>query len=225
MLHGEAAGAVYAYTQVKLEDAPRFLKIPKSECPDVWMRLPRHGQNHRGKLEDPTVPLERNLYGHPLPGLLWERQFEEALLELRWEKIPNWECMFVHRKQGRFLSVYVDDIEMAGKKQNMFSMWKKLMKNVDIDEFTSFLDHVHWGCIQWECKPNETLIEQYTKMFESRISAGATEKLLGWQKPHAQTVAWSYDMEGHARKCVGRYCELANKKCGATLQSFATLLG
>ena len=38
---GQAADAVSAYTQVKLEDAPRLLKIPKSECPDVWKRLPR----------------------------------------------------------------------------------------------------------------------------------------------------------------------------------------
>ena len=28
-------------------------------------------------MEDPVVPLERNLYGHPLVGLLWERQFEK----------------------------------------------------------------------------------------------------------------------------------------------------
>ena len=28
--------------QVKLEDAPRLLKHSKSECPDVWVRLPRH---------------------------------------------------------------------------------------------------------------------------------------------------------------------------------------
>ena len=49
-------------------------------------------------------------------------------------------------------------------------------------------------------------------MFESRTSAGATEKLLGWQTPHAKTVGWSYDMEGHARTCVERCCELANKK-------------
>ena len=48
-------------------------------------------------------------------------------------------------------------------------------------------------------------------MFESRISAGATEKLPGWDKFHAKTVA-SCDMEGHARKCFERYCELANKK-------------
>ena len=56
------------------------------------------------------------------------------------------------------------------------------------------------------------MIEQHTKMSEPRIFAGATEKLPGWEKPHAKTVAWSYDMEGHARQCVERYCELAHKK-------------
>ena len=165
-----------------------------------------------GKFEDPVVLLERNLYGHPLAGLLWERRFEQASLELEWEYISSWECMFVHRRQGLFLSVYVDDIKMSGKKQNLAPMWKKLMKNVDIDEPTPFLDHVCLGCTQRECKPNGAIIEQYTKNFESRISAGATEKLPGWQSPHAHTVAWSYDMEGHVQKCVERYCELANKK-------------
>ena len=46
-------------------------------------------------------------------------------------------------------------------------------------------------------------------MFESRISAGATEKL-----PFPQNLrisSWSYDMAGHAKKCVERYCEFANK--------------
>ena len=46
-------------------------------------------------------------------------------------------------------------------------------------------------------------------MFASLVSAIATGQLPRWQKPHAQTVAWSYDMEGHAHKCVERYCELA----------------
>ena len=44
-------------------------------------------------------------------------------------------------------------------------------------------------------KPNESIIEENRKMFQSRISAGATEKLLGWKKPHAKRVSWSYDME------------------------------
>ena len=90
-------------------------------------------------------------------------------------------------------------------------MWKKL-KNVDLDEPTSFLDHVYLGCTQRECTPNEIIIDRKTKMFESRICAGATEKLPVWEKPDAKTVAWSYDMEGHAQKCVERFCELANKK-------------
>ena len=94
----------------------------------------------------------------------------------------------------------------------MAPMWKKLMKHVDLDEPKSFLDHVYLGCTQRECQPNEITIEQHIKMFESRISAGATEKLPRWEKLRAKTVAWSYDMEGHARKCVEQYCELANKK-------------
>ena len=32
---GQAAGAVSAYTQVRMEDAPKLLKIPISECPDI----------------------------------------------------------------------------------------------------------------------------------------------------------------------------------------------
>ena len=34
---GQAADAVSAYTQVKMEDAPKLLKIPKSECPEIWI--------------------------------------------------------------------------------------------------------------------------------------------------------------------------------------------
>ena len=34
---GQAADAVSAKTQVKMEDAHKLLKIPKSECPDIWI--------------------------------------------------------------------------------------------------------------------------------------------------------------------------------------------
>ena len=46
-------------------------------------------------------------------------------------------------------------------------------------------------------------------MFESRISAGGTEKL-----PYSENIpisSWSYDKESHAKKCVERCCELENK--------------
>ena len=136
---GQPADAVSAYTQVKMEDAHTLLKIPESECPDSWIRLPRHKWPKLwSSMEDPVVPLERNLYGHPLAGLFWERQFEKVLLKHGWEKIPNWECLFVHREKRLFLSVYVDDIKLAGKKQNLDPMWKILNKEVDLGEPASF---------------------------------------------------------------------------------------
>ena len=67
--------------------------------------------------------------------------------------------MFVHRKEGLFLPVYVDDISMDGQMQSLALTWKNLMKNVEIEEPTSFLDHMYLGCTQRECKPNEAIIE------------------------------------------------------------------
>ena len=97
---GQAADAVFAYSQVRMEDAHKVLKNPTSECPDIWIRLPRHKwPKSWSSMEDPVVPLERNLYVHPLAGLLWERQFEKILLKYGWEKIPNCECLFVHREK------------------------------------------------------------------------------------------------------------------------------
>ena len=113
---GQTADAVPAQTQVKVEDAPSLFQLPKSECSDIWIRLPRHKwPKSWSSMEDPIVPLERNPYGHPLAGLLWERQFEKILLKHGWEKVSNWECLCVHRQKGLFLSVYVDDIKTGWK--------------------------------------------------------------------------------------------------------------
>ena len=103
---GQAADAVSAFSQVTMEDAPTLLEIPKSECPDLWIRLPRHKwPKSWSSMIDPVVPLERNLYGHQMAGLFWERQFEQVLSEHGWETVPNWECLFVNREIELFLSV------------------------------------------------------------------------------------------------------------------------
>ena len=128
-------------------------------------------------MEEPVVPLERNLYGHPLARLLWERQFEKFLLKHGWEKVPNWECLFVHHEKGLFLSPYVDDIKLAGKKQKIDPMWKVLNKEVDLGEPTSFLDHENLVCTQRQCEICKDIVNNYRTMFESRISARPTKKL------------------------------------------------
>ena len=61
----------------------------------------------------------------------------------------------------------------------------------------------------WDVLKDNVKFDNYRTMFESRISAEGTENL-----PFPQNLrisSWSYDMEGHAKKCLERYCELADK--------------
>ena len=154
-VQGQAADAVSSDTQVKMEDA----STSKSECPDIWIRLPKHKwPKPLSSMEDTVVPFERNVYGRPLAGLLWERQFEKVLLKHGWEKVLNWECFFVNRARWLFFSVYVDDIRLASKTENIEPIWTILMKDVNLGEPTSFLDHVSLGCTQREWKISNEIV-------------------------------------------------------------------
>ena len=62
---------------------------------------------------------------------------------------------------------------MAGRKQNMAPMWKKLMKLVDLGEPTSFIDHGYLGCTQREWQISTDIVDNYRTFF----NPGATEKL------------------------------------------------
>ena len=199
----QAADAVSANTQVEMEDAHKLLKNPKSECPDIWIRLLRHiWPKSWSSMEDPVVLLELNRYGHPLARLLWRKAIWENPIEVRlgqsfqlgtlirtpWKRInflwPNWL-----------------------ERNKINPMWKVLNKEVDLGEPTSFFNHENLVCIpMWN---KQGYCWQYWTMFESRISARATEKV-----PCLENLcisSWSYDLEGHAKKCVERYCALANK--------------
>ena len=98
----------------------------------IWIRLPRHKwPKSWSTIEDPMVHLERNLYGHRLAGLVWERHFEEVLLELGWEKVPNWECLFCSSKTECIL------FGIRGWHQND---WKKA-------EFESPVEEIGWNML------------------------------------------------------------------------------
>ena len=64
-------------------------------------------------------------------------------------------------------------------------------------EPTFFLDHVYLGCTQRQCEVSQNIVDNFRTMFESRISAGGTEKF-----PFSQNIrisSWSHDMVGHAK--------------------------
>ena len=175
---GQAADAVSDYTQVKMEDAPVLLKIPKTECPDIWIRLPRHTWPKLVQYGRPSCLLERNLY-----GIFRQTIMGKAIWDV---------SLYISKKDYFYLCTW----------------WKLLNKEVDLGEPTSFFDHVYLGCTQRQCEISKDIGDNYRTMFESRVSAERKEKL-----PYSENRAssWSYGREGHAKKCVERYCEVSNK--------------
>ena len=86
---------------------------------------------------------------------------------------------------------------MTGKTGNLGPTWTILVKDVDLEEPTSILDNVYLGCTQRECTISNDTVTKYRDMFESRISAGAKEKLptKASGRPDAEIISsWSYDM-------------------------------
>ena len=76
------------------------------------------------------------------------------------------------------------------------------MKDADLEEPTSFFDHVYLGCTQRERTISNDIVINYRDMFEARISAGGKEKLptRASGKLDAEIISsWSDDMEGHAK--------------------------
>ena len=67
--HFQTAGYPFV-NKSKMEGASTWLSVPKSQFPDIWIRLPKHTwAKSWSSMEDPVVPLERNLCGHPLARL------------------------------------------------------------------------------------------------------------------------------------------------------------
>ena len=86
--------------------------------------------------------------------------------------------------------MYVDDIKLAGKTENIEPTWKILMKDVDLGEPTSFLDHVYLGCTQRECKISNEIVANNRDMFGSRISAGANQGNLMQKQYLLSPMTW-----------------------------------
>ena len=122
---GQAADAVSAYTQVKMEDAHKVLKFQNRSVQTLgFVYHDTNGQNH-----GPVWKTQSFLLSGICLVILWQDSYGKG--NLRKSNV----------KKDCFLSVYVDDIKLAGKKQNLDPMWKLLNKEVDLGEPTSFLDH------------------------------------------------------------------------------------
>ena len=68
--------------------------------------------------------------------------------------------------------MYVDDIKLAGKKQNIDPMLKVLNKDVDLGEPTSFLDHENLGCTQGQCEISKNTVDNTEPCLNRKFPRG-----------------------------------------------------
>ena len=82
------------------------------------------------------------------------------------------------KPRKRVLLVVVCGRYITGwKEQKINPTWNVLMKDVDLEEPASFLDHVFLVLHSTRYETSKDILDKYRTMFESRIFAGTTEKL------------------------------------------------
>ena len=95
-----------AYTQVELNNVSRILG-KGCQLVDTWVTLPRYlVPTEFQHLDSPVCPSRRNLYGHKLAGLLWQKFAEDVIinkLEFKW--VQGWGGFYYHLAKQFFLSV------------------------------------------------------------------------------------------------------------------------
>ena len=127
---GQAADAVSA------EDAPKLLKIPKSESSDIWIRLPRHKwPKSWSSMEDPAVPLERNLHGHPLVGMVG-RKFQIGSVSL-----------YIVKKDYSYLCMWMTS-NWLERNKTLIRCGNYSTKWIWENQHISLIMYVYLGCTQ-----------------------------------------------------------------------------
>ena len=161
-MDGEDSDATGAYTQTVLGE----------DCPETWVSLPRdrhpkswYNADGSCKYDNPVVRLVRNLYGHPLAGLYWQKFCDDAVRKVGFEPVVGWECLYKHSADGLILSIYVDDFKLGGRKDKLAPMWKQLGGYLKLDPPQKLHDNVYLGMKQRECTIDPELIAEKNKLY------------------------------------------------------------
>ena len=100
--------ATQAYIQARTDgpDRPRtWARLPRQWWPAAWF-----DDSGKPLYEDPVVPLVRALYGHPESGALWDAHLGAISIDLGWTRMEVHPGLWLHKKTGAVMAVYVDDL-------------------------------------------------------------------------------------------------------------------
>ena len=174
-----------------------------------------NGQQSWSSVEDPVVPLEGNLYGHPLAGLIIGKAIWKSSAGTRLGKSSvNWECLFVNRARGLFLSVYRGRYQTGRQdRKHRTDLDKFSWKTLTWENQHHFLTKFNLGCTQRECQISKDIVDELQRLCSNPGFLLGPKK--NYQNPELQgnlmqnTISsWSYDMEGRAKKCASK--DIAN---------------
>ena len=76
------------------------------------------------------------------------------------------ECLFVNREKQLFLSIYVDDLKLAGKAKNLSGAWAELRKYMDLEPPVPLNTNVYLGCGQKDAEIRPEVIKAKQKLFK-----------------------------------------------------------
>ena len=144
------------------------------------------------------------------------KAFRESSSKIRLGKTSELG-MFIHYTRERTILVFVDDNKLAGKKQNINPTCQLLMKDVDLGEPTSCLDHVYFGCTPRECQISKDIADNNKKVCSNQGFLLGLLKSYQKQKPQGNLspkrylhgpVTWKV-MQSNAWKDIAnlRTCE------------------
>ena len=97
--------------QVDFSSAFVQSKLPESE--QVYIEMPRGCKDPEGR--DIVLKLKRSLYGMRQSPYHWFRTLKEGLEALGYEQSNNEKCMFTHKHTRMILLIYVDDVLLFHK--------------------------------------------------------------------------------------------------------------
>ena len=137
-------------------------------------------------------------------------------------KAEGFECLYVHMLLGLFLSVYVDDFKMAGRKDSLAKMWKILGTKMELEPSVPLIGNVYLGCGQIAATPDPRMVTARSLLYDAAQTSNTTPtSATPGTGGGALVRGYAYDMKGHVQQSIDRYLELS-KKLLATLTSVAT---
>lgn len=133
-----AADCCKAYLQAMLlTEEETYVVLPKELWLDSW----------HGRFKNPTVRLNKALYGHPLASAFWDLHLRQALIgDLGLEAVDGRPSVFMCPKTKLLVVIYVDDVLVSGPERHQDQFWAALKRKVELDEveqLNQFIGRTH----------------------------------------------------------------------------------